>query len=91
MTFRLDTLTAARINALSRDLGKTKSAIFREAVSVYARTRGKVTEEERIERVRLFRELVGKIPPRPRDEVDAELRELRLARRRGGRRTPVES
>ena len=50
MTFRLDTLTAARINALSRDLGKTKSAIVREAVSVYARTRGKVTEEERIER-----------------------------------------
>lgn len=91
MTFRLDTLTAARINALSRDLGKTKSAIVREAVSVYARTRGKVTEEERIERVRLFRELVGKIPPRPRDEVDAELRELRLARRGGGRRTPVES
>ena len=91
MTFRLDTLTAARINALSRDLGKTRSAIVREAVSVYARTKGKVTEEERIERVRLFRELVAKIPPRPRDEVDAELRELRLARRGGGRGTPVES
>ena len=91
MTFSLDTLTAARINALARDLGKPKSAIVREAVSVYARTRGKVTEEERVERVRVFREFLAKTPPRPREEVNAELRELRLARRTGGRRTPIES
>lgn len=91
MTFSLDTLTAARIGALSEQLGKPKSAIVREAVSVYARTKGKVTEEERIERVRVFRELVAKIPPRPREEVEAELRELRLSRRTGWRGTSDES
>lgn len=91
MTFSLDTLTAARIGALSERLGKPKSAIVREAVSVYARTKGKVTEEERIERVRVFRELVAKIPPRPREEVEAELRELRLSRRTGWRGTSDES
>lgn len=91
MTFSLDTLTAARINGLARDFGKPKSAIVREAVSVYARTKGKVTEEERIERVRVFRELVAKIPPRPREEVEAEQRELRLSRRTGWRGTSDES
>ena len=50
MTFSLDTLTAARIGALSEQLGKPKSAIVREAVSVYAQTTGKVTEAERVER-----------------------------------------
>ena len=90
MTFSLDTLTAARIAALSRDLGKPKSAIVREAVSVYARSAGKVTEEERVERVQVFREYLAKIPPRSQGEINAELHELRLARRSGGRRTPVE-
>ena len=91
MTFSLDTLTAARITALARDLGKPKSAIVREAVSVYAERADRVSEAERVERVRLFKELVAKIPPRSQEEIDAELRELRLARRSGGRRTPVES
>ena len=91
MTFSLDTLTAARISALARDLGKPKSAIVREAVSVYARSAGKVTEAERVERVRLFRKLAAEIPPRSPEEIEAEQRELRLARRSGGRQTPVES
>ena len=91
MTFSLDTLTAARIGALSEQLGKPKSAIVREAVSVYAETTGKVTEAERVERVRVFREFLARVPPRSDEEVEAELRELRLARRSGGRQTPNES
>lgn len=83
MTFSLDTLTAARIGALARDLGKPKSAIVREAVSVYARNAGRVTEEERLARVRAFEELVAKIPPRSREEVEAELEEIRRSRRVG--------
>ena len=91
MTFSLDTLTAARIAALSRDLGKPKSAIVREAVSVYARSAGKVTEEERVERVRVFKKLVARIPPRPREEVEAELEEVRRSRRTGWRPATDES
>lgn len=83
MTFSLDTLTAARIGALSEQLGKTKSAIVREAVSEYARNAGRVTEEERLARVRTFEELVAKIPPRSREEVEAELEEIRRSRRAG--------
>lgn len=86
MTFSLDTLTAVRINGLARDLGKPKSAIVREAVSVYAERADRVSEAERIERVRLFKELVAKIPPRSCEEVKAELKELRRSRRTGWRR-----
>ena len=81
MTFSLDTLTAARIGALSAQLGKPKSAIVREAVSEYARNAGRVTEEERLARVRTFEELVAKIHPRSREEVEAELAEIRRSRR----------
>ena len=83
MTFSLDTLTAARIGALSEQLGKPKSAIVREAVSEYARNAGRVTEEERLARVRAFEELVARIPPRSREEVEAELEEIRRSRRAG--------
>ncbi len=91
MTFSLDTLTAARISALARDLGKPKSAIVREAVSAYADSARRLTEAQRLERLREFTELVAKIPPRPREEVEAELRELRLSRRTGWRGTSDES
>ncbi len=91
MTFSLDTLTAARIGALARDLGKPKSAIVREAVSVYAQNAGRLTEEERLARVRTFNELVAKIPPRTREEVEAELEEVRRSRRAGWLHSTEES
>ena len=83
MTFSLDTLTAARITALSRDLGKSKSEIVQEAVSLYARYADRLSEDERLERVRTFKELVARIPPRSREEVEAELAALRHSRRGG--------
>ena len=91
MTFSLDTLTAARIGALARDLGKPKSAIVREAVSVYAQNAGRLTEEERLARVRTFKELVAKIPPRSREEVEAEQEEVRRSRRAGWLHSTEES
>ena len=85
-TFSLDTLTAARITALSRDLGKSKSEIVQEAVSLYARYADRLSEDERLERVRTFKELVARIPPRSREEVEAELAALRHSRRAALRR-----
>lgn len=91
MTFSLDTLTAARITALSRDLGKSRSEIVREAVSAYAGYADRLSEGERLERVRTFKELVARIPPRSREEVEAELAELRQSRRGGWLRGTEES
>ncbi len=91
MTFSLDEETAEHITALGRELDKPKSAIVREAVAVYRKHSDRVSEAERRERVRIFREFLEKIPPADSHEAaEAELREIRLARRSGGRRTPVE-
>ena len=76
MTFSLDTLTAA-LTALSRDLGKSKSEIVQEAVSLYARYADRLSEDERLARVRTFKELVARIPPVP-------VRKSRLSWRHSG-------
>ena len=85
MTFSLDELTAARIATLARDTGRSKSAVVRDAVAFRAENQGRVSEEERVERVRVFRGRAARLPPRPQQEVEAELREIRAARRGGGR------
>ena len=92
MTFSLDTLTAARIGFLSEQLGKAKSAVVREAVALYKEHSDRVSEAERTQRVRVFREFLEQVPPAASHEAArAELREIRAARRGGGRRTPPES
>ena len=92
MTFSLDTLTAARIGTLSEQLGKAKSAVVREAVALYKEYSDRVSETEREERVRVFREFLQQVPPTPSHEAArAELREIQLARRSGGRRTSPKS
>jgi len=39
---------------------------------------------------RIFDEMLPKVPERPVEEVEAELAEIRRARRGGGRRTSVD-
>jgi len=46
---------------------------------------GKPSEQERKRMLRVFDELVPKILARPRNEIQRELQEIRLARRLGGR------
>jgi hypothetical protein len=86
MTFSLDELTAARLNDTAASLHKPKSEIVREAILDYAERAGRLTEAERHRLLGVFDELVPAIPPRPEEEVDEELAELRHARRLGGRR-----
>lgn len=85
MTFSLDRATAARLSRAAERLGKPKSAVVREAIAEYAARVGQLSEAERREALRIFDRLVPAIPPRPATAVDAELAELRRARRAGGR------
>lgn len=85
MTFSLDASTAARLNDAATSLRKPKSEIVREAIRDYADRVGRLTEAERRRLLGVFDEVVPAIPTRPQDEVDAELAELRRARRLGGR------
>ncbi len=89
-TFTLDEPTVARLKAVAGQLGKPKSEIVREAIHDYADRIGKLSEKERVRMLRILDQMLPKVPERPIEEVEAELAEIRRARRGGGRRTPVE-
>lgn len=63
---------------------------MREASRGYADRIGKLSEKERVRMLRIFDEMLPKVPERPVEEVEAELAEIRRARRGGGRRTSVD-
>ena len=90
MTFTLDEATVKRIETASQRLALPKSQVVREAVQDYYERLGKMSEQERKRMLRIFDEVVPKIPARTLDEMRRELKEIRLARRLGGRATAVE-
>ena len=85
MTFTLDEATVKRIETASQRLAVPKSQVVREAVQDYYERLGKMSEQERKRMLRIFDEVVPKIPARPLSEIRRELKEIRLARRLGGR------
>jgi predicted DNA-binding protein len=91
MTFSLDRTTAARLQQAAERTGKPKSEVVREAIADYAARVGRLSEGERLELLRRFDRLVPAIPRRPVAEVEAELAEVRAARRSGGRRSGVQA
>lgn len=88
VTYSLDDATVRRIRAVSARLGIPQSQMVREAVADYAARKDRLSEAERL-RVLEVLERIGESPPsRPQEEVDAELREIRAARKRAWRRGP---
>ena len=88
MTFTLDDETVRRLRQTAARQGKPQSFVVREAIREYASRSGKMSEEERLRMLHIIDTVLPKIPPRPQAEVDAELAEIRRARRRWGRRSP---
>jgi predicted transcriptional regulator len=86
VTFTLDQETVRRIESAAEILKKAKSQIVREAVSQFHERIGKVTEAERLRRLRVLDEIAARPPTRSQEEVDSELRENRRARRVWGDR-----
>ena len=87
LTFSLDAETVSRLRAAAERLRMPQSQVVREAVAEYSARIGRLSDTERVALLRTFDRLMPSLPPRPAAAVDAELRELRAARRRGGRRT----
>ncbi len=87
VTFTLDEATVKRIETASERLALPKSQVVREAVHEYYERIGRMSEQERKRVLRIFDEVVPRIPARPLKEVQRELKEFRLARRSGGRHT----
>jgi metal-responsive CopG/Arc/MetJ family transcriptional regulator len=90
VTFTLDEKTVGKLQDASLRLSKPKSEIVREAVTDYHARMGRLSEQERLRAMRLLAEHLARPPERTNAETDRELKELRAARRAGGRRTPVE-
>jgi len=85
MTFSLDEETARRLDRTAERLSIPKSHVVREAISEYSARADRLSPDEQNRMLRVFDDLVPKIPPRPEDEVDAEIEAVREARRAGGR------
>ena len=90
MTFTPDKATVTRLNQAANRLNKSKSEVVREAIQDYCPKTDSLSEAERLRMMRALKEYMAKPPTRPEKEVDRELRELRRARRSGGRLHPAE-
>ncbi len=86
ITFSLDDVTVAQIRQTAARLRKAQSHVVRDAVADYAERAGGLSERERLHAMGVLERLRHTKPTRPATDVDAELRDLRTARRAGGRR-----
>jgi hypothetical protein len=91
VTFTLDDATVARLRRAAARLDVPQSRVVREAIHDFSERIGRLSERERLHKLRVFDEHVPRIPARPQSEVEAELRAVRAARRRGGRRSTGDS
>lgn len=86
VTYTLDDETVAQIRKTAGRLRKPQSQIVREAVRDYAARTDRLSEEERRQKLRIFDDMIARVPARSPGDVAAELRAIRRARRRSGRR-----
>jgi len=84
-TFVLDEQSSANLDRAADRLGIPKSQVVREAIQLYGERMDKLTAEERERALGAFDQGIAVLPERSRDEVQAELDEIRRARRAGGR------
>jgi len=88
VTFTLDDETIQRLRRLATKLGRPQSQVVRESLKEYESRSDKLSDEERQRMLAVLDRIKASPPTRSRAEVDAELRDIRAARRRWGRRGP---
>lgn len=88
VTYTLDDATVRRIRAVSARLGIPQSQMVREAVADYAARKDRLSEAERLRMLEVLERIRNSPPSRPQEEVEAELREIREARKRAWRSKP---
>jgi predicted transcriptional regulator len=86
VTFTFDQATIRRLDDAAARLAKPKSEIVREAIQDYHQRIGRLSEAEKQRMLQALDEFMRRPPTRSQEEVDAELKEIRRARRHGGRK-----
>ena len=90
VTFTVDEKTVDTLKRMSARFNKPQSVVFREAIGQYAERADRLSPEERDRMLAVLDRMIARKPTRSEAEVDAELAEIRAARKTGGRRTRVE-
>lgn len=90
VTFTVDDATVRTLRTMSERLGKPQSMVVREAVAEYGARAGRLTEAERRRMLAALDAMMKRPPTRPQAEVEREVKEIRRARRQGGRRHRAE-
>ena len=85
VTFTLDDVTIRRLEVTASRLAKPKSEVVREAIREFHAKSDRLSEAERLRMLRVMDRILAEPPTRSQTEVDRELREIRRARRSGGR------
>lgn len=86
VTFTLDDETVRRLRRTAARLSRPQSYVVREAIKEYDARSGKLSEEERARLLGVVDRMVQEPPTRAVADVEAELRDLRVARRRWSKR-----
>ena len=87
VTFTLDDETVAALRRTAERLARPQSMIVREAIREYGARAGRLSEDERRRMLRSIDAVLAQPPTRTVAAVERELRDVRAARRRGGRRS----
>jgi predicted transcriptional regulator len=87
VTFTFDDQTVETLRRTAFRLKKPQSAVVREAIQDYATRSNRLTEDERKHMLRVFDRMISRIPDEHQAAADAEIAEIRAARKTGGRRT----
>jgi hypothetical protein len=90
VTFTFDEETVETLRRTASRLKKPQSVVVREAIHDYAVRANRLSDEERHHMLKVFDRMMARIPARSQAEADAEIAEIRTARRTGGRRTRPE-
>jgi len=90
MTFTFDEETVDILRRAAARSKKAQSAVVREAIQDYAKRADRLSDEERLHLLRVFDRMVARIPDQSQSAANAEISEIRAARRTGGRRTRAE-
>jgi hypothetical protein len=86
VTFTLDEQTVERLRRTAARLAKPQSYVVREAVREYEARSSRLSDEERARMLAIVDRMVQDPPTRSAAEVDAEVAEIRGARRRSSPR-----
>ena len=86
VTFTLDEATVEQLRRTAERVKKPQSRVVREAIAEYAARADRLSEAERQRMLAVLDRAMRRPPTRTAAAVDAELREIRAARRRRGTR-----